>query len=71
MAFRRHAPTAAPWLPLLNAAEHLGESADSLRKKLDRASRRSTDGAVESQLSGITGRKLGRLWKVRLSPGWQ
>jgi len=63
--------TAQPWLPLLTAAEHLGESADSLRKKLERASKRSVDGVVEAELDGITARKLGRLWKLRLSDGWR
>ncbi len=67
------APTsrATPWLPLLTAAEHLGESPDSLRKKLERSSKRGGDGVIEAKLDGITGRKLGRLWKLRLSDGWQ
>jgi hypothetical protein len=55
---------------LLTAAEHLGESVDSLRKKLERASKRSVDGGVEAELDGLRARKLGRLWKVRLSSGW-
>jgi hypothetical protein len=67
------APTsrATPWLPLLKAAAHLGESPDSLRKKLERASKRSPDGVIEAVLDGITARKLGRLWKLRLADGWR
>jgi len=60
-----------PWISLLSAAQHLGEPADSLRKKLDRASRQAVDGVTEAKLDGLTARKLGRRWKVRLSPGWQ
>jgi len=63
-------PNSQPWLSLLTAAEHLGESADSLRKKLERASVRAEDGTVEANLDGIRARKLGRLWKIRLSAGW-
>ncbi len=64
-------PNTQPWLPLLTAAAHLGESADSLRKKLERASRRGPDGAIEAELDGIVARKLGRLWKLRLSDAWR
>jgi hypothetical protein len=59
------------WLPLLAAAQHLGESADSLRKKLERAAVKSADGGVEAELDGLRARKLGRLWKVRLSDAWR
>jgi len=64
------ANTRQSWLPLATAAELLGETADSLRKKLERASRRAADGAVEATLDGVTARKLGRLWKLRLSSAW-
>ena len=37
----------------------------------ERASQRSGDGVVEAELDGIKARKLGRLWKVRLSDGWR
>jgi hypothetical protein len=60
-----------PWLPLLTAAEHLGETPDSLRKKLERASTRSPDGVVVAEMDGIEARKLGRRWKLRLSTGWR
>jgi len=59
------------WLSLLAAAEHLGEPPDSLRKKLDRVSKRSPDGGIEAELDGLRARKLGRLWKVRLSDSWR
>lgn len=64
-------PNAQPWLPLLTAAELLGESAESLRKKLERASTPSADGVVEARLDGVVARKQGRLWKLRLSDGWR
>jgi len=48
----------------------LGESPESLRKKLVRASRKTADGVVEAEFDGTRARKLGRIWKVRFSRGW-
>ncbi len=58
------------WISLASAAEILGEPEESLRKKLARASRRGSDGVTEAMVDGVRARKLGRNWKIHLSPGW-
>ncbi len=59
------------WLSLGTAAERLDETTKALRSKLERAARRAADGAIVAELEGgVRGRKLGRLWKVRLEGGW-
>jgi hypothetical protein len=59
------------WLSLASAAATLNETPKALRNKLERAARRANDGAIEAELNGgVRGRKLGRLWKVRLSESW-
>jgi hypothetical protein len=63
-------PSPTAWMSVEQAAHHLGESADALRKKLDRNSRRARDGVVEAHVHGVVGRKLGRRWKVRFSEAW-
>lgn len=60
----------AMWLGIHRAAEALDEDAESLRKKLERASKRHPDGHIEAEINGVRGRKLGHLWKVQLPPGW-
>jgi hypothetical protein len=60
----------ALWLGIQRAAELLDEDPESLRKKLERAARRTSDGHVESEIDGVRGRKFARLWKVQLPPGW-
>jgi len=57
-------------MSVIAAAHILGDSADALRKKLDRNSMLGRDGVVEAQLDGILGRKFGRRWKVRFSEAW-
>lgn len=60
------------WVGLEAAADVLGEeSPEALRKKLARAAVRAADGVTEAHINGIVGRKLGKLWKVRLSAEWQ
>lgn len=64
-------PTGQPiWLGIPRAAELLDEEPESLRKKLERAARRGPDEQIESDINGLRGRKLGRLWKVLIPPGW-
>lgn len=58
------------WLGIPRAAELLDEEPESLRKKLERVARKGADGQIESDLSGLRGRKLGRLWKVQIPAGW-
>jgi hypothetical protein len=42
----------------------------TLRRSLERKARPTPDGGTISQMDGITARKLGRLWRVWLDPGW-
>lgn len=66
-----HATRTRPWRSLEAAAKYLDESSDGLRKKLERVRRIGPDGVVEAELDGLRGRKLGRLWKVKLSEAWE
>jgi hypothetical protein len=58
------------WLSLHAAAELLGLTPAALRKSLDRRAMRRPDGGIEAEIDGVRGRKLGRLWRVTLSPAW-
>jgi len=58
------------WYPLREAAEILGVSADALRKRLERHSRRAEDGVIEAQVDGIRGRKFGNHWRVSFAKPW-
>ena len=58
------------WLALQAAADVLGMTPGALRKILERRARRGPDGVTEAQVSGMQARKLGRLWRVRLSAAW-
>ena len=62
----RRQPTGGPWVSLLRAAEYLSEPAESLRKKIERAAR----GSSEANMNGLQAKKFGRLWKVHLGD-WQ
>ncbi len=65
-------PMPTHWVGLEAAADVLGEeSPDALRKKLARVAVRAADGVTEAHINGIVGRKLGKLWKVKLSAEWQ
>lgn len=67
---RTEASEQAAWLGIHRAAEVLDEAPESLRKKLERASKRHPDGHFEAEINGIRGRKLGHLWKVQLPASW-
>jgi hypothetical protein len=58
------------WYGIHRAAALLDENPESLRKKLDRASRRGANGEVTADLNGIRGRMLGHRWKVHIPAGW-
>jgi hypothetical protein len=58
------------WISLQSAADLLGLTPAALRKALDRRAARAVDGGIEAELDGVRGRKLGRLWRVALSPAW-
>jgi hypothetical protein len=63
-------PAATRWISVESAADLLGMTAPALRKALDRRAQRTADGGTEAELDGVRGRKLGRLWRVTLSPAW-
>lgn len=63
-------PDRALWLGIQRAAELLDEDPESLRKKLERAAKRTPEGHIESEIDGVRGRKFARLWKVQLPLGW-
>lgn len=63
------APTAR-WMDADAAADILGLSVVTLRRALERNARVETDGATIARVDGITGRKLGRLWRVLLDAKW-
>jgi hypothetical protein len=52
------------------AAEFLGLSTVTLRRTIERKARAMPDGSTVAQTDGITARKIGRLWRVWLAPGW-
>ncbi len=54
------------WISLNQAAPHLGLSADALRKRLERNTRRNVDGRLEARVDGIWAKKWGTSWRVRL-----
>ena len=59
------------WMTIRRAAEILGFAPVSLRRAIERNSRRTVSGCIEANFDGLTARKLGRSWRVRLSSAWQ
>lgn len=62
---------AGAWTSVERAAAFLGVTAVTLRRAIERASRRREDGSVVAQVDGITARKLGRVWRVWLDGAWR
>ena len=60
----------ARWMNAEAAAEILGLSVVTLRRTLERNARAEPGEATIARVDGITGRKLGRLWRVRLDARW-
>lgn len=58
------------WLAVPVAAAFLGTSDGALRRALERRATPSADGVIESDLDGVRGRKLGRIWRVWLGTRW-
>lgn len=58
------------WIDVESAAAFLGLSAVALRRTIERAAKKHDDGAIIAHIDGITARKLGRLWRVRLDAKW-
>ncbi len=66
----RGAHVAGVWLTATEAAELLRLNVRVFRRMLDRRARRGPDGAVEARFDGVVARKVGRTWRVALSPLW-
>jgi hypothetical protein len=58
------------WTNVATAARHLSMTPSALRRALERRAVRAPDGGTESTLDGVHARKLGRVWRVTLSPRW-
>ncbi len=69
VAGARVAP-AARWMAPEAAAEILGLSVVTLRRTLERNARAEPGEATIARVDGITGRKVGRLWRVQLDARW-
>ena len=62
--------TCGTWLTVEQAAAFLSLPVVTLRRTLERNARATPDGGTIARVDGITARKLGRLWRVWLDPGW-
>jgi len=58
------------WVSLDEAASFLSVPAITLRRALERNTRKAESGAVVAEVDGITARKLGRHWRLQLDAGW-
>ena len=58
------------WLTVDQAAAILNTPVVTLRRTLERNSRRGPNAGTIARVDGITARKLGRHWRVWLDPGW-
>jgi hypothetical protein len=58
------------WMTLDEAASFLGVQVVTLRRSLERHTRKRADGAILADVDGITARKLGRHWRVWLDAAW-
>ena len=58
------------WMDAEAAAEILGLSVVTLRRTLERNARAEADGVTIARVDGITGCKVGRLWRVQLDTRW-
>jgi hypothetical protein len=65
-----HMQGPAAWLTVDQAATFLSLPPVTLRRTLERNARKADDGGTVSHADGMTTRKLGRLWRVRLDQGW-
>ncbi len=60
----------AGWMGMEEAAAFLGLPAVTLRRNIERHARASENGVLVACFDGVTARKLGRLWRVRLDERW-
>ena len=70
MAHSAGDPPKPSWIPLDDAASFLNVPVVTLRRSLERHTRKSADGAIVAHVDGITARKLGRHWRVWLDASW-
>lgn len=64
-------PSSTPrWTSIREAALILGFGTVSLRRLIERHSRRAADGGIEAVVDGLRARKIGRTWRVQLSTAW-
>jgi hypothetical protein len=59
------------WMTVEQAASFLSLPVVTLRRTLERNARATPEGGTVARTDGITARKLGRLWRVWLDPGWR
>jgi hypothetical protein len=59
-----------PWMSVADAAAILGMREITLRRTLERHSRRRPDGSVTAFVDGIQARKFQRQWRVALDWNW-
>lgn len=55
------------WYALPIVAAHAGMSPITLRRRLNRAAKRTSDSVI-AQVDGLSARKAGSLWMIRLGP---
>ncbi len=58
------------WMTVAAAADFLAVNPVTLRRSLERNARSAPDGGTVSHADGVSARKLGRLWRVRLDAVW-
>lgn len=61
---------AATWLSVSEAAAILGVKEITLRRTLERNSRRRPDGSTTASVDGVQARKFQRQWRVSLDRTW-
>ena len=64
------APRGGAWMTVEQAAAFLSLPVVTLRRSLERNARTTPEGATVAHVDGVMARKLGRLWRVWLDPGW-
>jgi hypothetical protein len=60
----------ASWMTIDQAAALLSFQVVTLRRLFERKARPTPDGGTVARVDGMTARKIGRLWRVWLDPGW-
>jgi len=61
---------APSWMGLDRAAAIIGAEVVTLRRAVERNSRRTPSGTIEAAFDGVRARKFGRKWKVTLDASW-